>query len=130
MTIQKHGSQPRRQVHKYIWALNEMGTVTLDINGNGQFTLAPGGARERWLVTLINTTCTQPLSVKVPKLVVYRSSAVPSNQIGGTFTANLDTNSTDSFLLNMNEGMVFVYSGGDFGAVATIRIEGTRYVWE
>lgn len=121
---------PVRPVRKFTWALNETGSVQLDALGNGTIRLSPGGARERWLVTLINTTCTQPLTVAIPQMIVYRSSPVASNQIGGTFTANLDTDSSDQFLLNMNEDMYFVYSGGDIGAIATIRIEGTRYVWE
>ena len=118
-----------KRPHKYVWALNETGSTVLDGAGNGSFQIVPGGARERWMVTLINTFV-QELTIDVPTLRVYRGSPMPAYQLGGTFTGNLDTNSTDTFLLNMNEGMWFVYTGGPPGALATIRIEGTRYVWE
>lgn len=119
----------RRRPKKFVWALNETGTVTLDAAGNGTFSLVPGGARERWLVTLINTFV-QQTSLNVPLLRVYRGSAMPINQLGGTYTGNLDSNSTDQWLLNMNEGLVFQYTGGSLGDIATARIEGTRYVWD
>lgn len=130
MVTKRGGAIPTRNPHKYTWALREMGTCTLDANGNGSVFLQPGGARERWMVTLTNVTCSQPLTVKMPQMIMYRSSAVPANKIGGTFTATLDTDSVDEILLNMNEGIYFIFSGGDLGAVGTIRIEGTRYVWE
>ena len=119
----------RKRPIKYTWDLNETGSVTLDANGNGTFQLVPGGARERWLVTLINTVV-QQTTIAVPTLRVYRGSAQPINLLGGTFTGNLDSNSTDQWLLNMNEGLVFQYTGGSLGDVATARIEGTRYVWD
>ena len=132
MAISKRGypdTSRRRRPIKFTWALNETGTVTLDANGNGTFSLIPGGARERWLVTLINTFV-QQTTLAVPVLRVYRGSAMPINQLGGTYTGNLDSNSTDQWMLNMNEGLVFQYTGGAVGDVATARIEGARYVWD
>jgi hypothetical protein len=119
-----------KRVHKFTWSLQEQATCTLDSLGNGQIRMSPGGARERWLVTLVNVTCTQLTTINVPTMKMYRSSPVPQYQIGGTFTATLDTDSTDQFLFNMNEDLYFVFTGGDPGAIGSIRIEGTRYVWE
>ena len=116
----------------YVWALYERSQVTLDSNGSGTIRMAPGGARERWKISVVSVTCTQTVvnSSNVPTMLMYRGSPVPANQIGGTYTATLDTDSTDQFVFNMNEDVYFVFSGGDAGAIATIRIEGTRYVWE
>lgn len=116
--------------NRYVWALYETGTTALDANGNGTIRLAPGGARERWQITLVTVTCTQPLSIKVPTMTMHRTAPVPQYRIGGTYSAILDTDSTDTFLFNMNEDVYFVFTGGDLGAIATVRIEGTRYVWE
>lgn len=117
-------------VRRYMWALYERQSVQLDSNGAGTIRFAPGGARERWLITLVNVTCTQLTTLKTPTMIMYRSAPVPSQQIGGTYSATLDTDSSDQFLMNMNEDVYCVFSGGDAGAVGTVRIEGTRYVWE
>lgn len=122
-------ARPRRLTH-YQWKLDERRSITLDSSGGGTVTLAPGGAREKWVVNFItvNTTNVPALSVNVPQVVVYRAAAVPGNQLGGTFNALLDT-TTDTFQLNMNEPMVFVFSQGDPGSIGNIHIEGTRHVW-
>lgn len=133
MAISKRGmysyDRRRRRPIKFTWALNEQQSVTLNAAGTGTISLIPGGARERWLVTLINTSAVLT-TLTVPILRVYRGNAMPANQLGGTYTGNLDTNSTDQWLLNMNEGLVFQYTNGAVGDVATIRIEGTKYVWD
>jgi hypothetical protein len=63
-------------------------------------------------------------------MIMYRSCAVPGNQLGGTFAATMDSDSADTYILNMNEPIVFVFTGGDPGSVGNIHIEGIRYVWE
>lgn len=120
----------RRQVNRYVWTLQETRSVTLDASGNGTIFLSPGTARERWLITLINVSCTQTTASIVPQMLMFRSSPVAVNRLGGTYNAVGDTNSSDQILLNMNEPIYFVFSGGELGDVATIRIEGSRYVWE
>jgi len=104
----------------------------LDATGAGQAQLNPQGARERWTVNFIgvNMTNTIPASLLVPTMIVYRAAAVPGNQLGGTFSALLDNDSTDMYVLNMSEGMVFVFSGGDPASIGNVHIEGIRYVWE
>lgn len=120
----------RSRIRHYEWKLDERLAITLDSNGYGIGQLAPGGARERWSVTFINvvTTNIPALSVKVPQLVIYRGSAVPGNQLGGTFNAVLDS-TTDLYELNMNEPLVFEFTLGDVGSIGNIHIEGVRHVW-
>lgn len=117
-----------RPAVKYTWKLDERGICSFDANGSGTVTLSPGGARERWEIHFTSVSATQLTPTKVPTMVVYRSSPVPGNQLGGTTSAISDAN-TDPIMLNMNEPIVFVFSGGDPGAVGTIHIEGLRYVW-
>lgn len=119
-----------RKLKHYQWKLDETARVTLDINGSGIVQLSPGGARERWVINFItvNTNGIPNNSINVPQLLMYRSAAVPGNQLGGTTNALLDT-TTDVFELNMNEPIVFVISGGELNAVTTVHIEGIRHVW-
>lgn len=120
----------RKRVQQHVWALYETGRVFLDGSGNGTVRLSPGIGRERWLITFINITCTQVNATVVPTMTMYRSSPVPQNRIGGSYNGLGDTNSTDQILLNMGEDVYFVWTGGDPGAEAVVRIEGSRYVWE
>lgn len=133
MTVWGNRSQAKQQrVREYQWKLDSTANVILDANGGATAQLAPGGAREKWTVNFVavNTTSPLPNSTNVPQLIMYRSAAVPGNQLGGTFAANMDTDSTDVYNLNMNEAIVFVWSGGDPGAAGTVHIEGIRHVWE
>lgn len=116
----------------YQWKLDQLATVILNAAGAASTQLSPGGAREKWTINFVavNTTTTILNSTNVPTMIMYRSAAVPGNQLGGTFSANMDTDSSDVYALNMNEPIVFVWSGGDPGAIGTVHIEGTRYVWE
>lgn len=120
------------KVHEYQWKLDQTATVTLSATGAASTQLSPPGAREKWTVNFVavNTTTTILNSTNVPTMIMYRSAAVPGNQLGGTFSANMDTDSSDVYVLNMNEPIVFVWSGGDPGAVGQVHIEGIRYVWE
>ncbi len=122
-------SYKARRMSQFKWALREQQSATLDDDGNATFSIIPGGAREKWIVTLISTACTLT-DIANPTLTVYRGAVLPENQISGTYTGSLDTNSTDRFELAMNEGLWFVYMGGNPGSIATARIEGVRYVWD
>jgi len=114
---------------RYVWALYERNSVQLDSNGAGTIRFSPGGARERWLINLVAVNCTQLTTLKTPTMLTYRGAPVAPYQIGGTYSAVLDSN-TDPTLMNMNEDFYCVFSGGDAGAIGTVRLEGSRYVWE
>lgn len=132
MSLWNQTSQPKiPKVHQYQWKLDESAVVQLDANGSGQTQLAPGGAREKWTINFVAVNCSQlPDSSFVPTLIMYRASAVNGNQLGGTFAATMDADSSSVYNLNMNEPVVFVFTGGDPFAIANIHIEGIRYVWE
>lgn len=118
-----------RAARKYTWKLDERGSIVFDGNGRGVITLAPGGARERWKIEFVAVNATQLGTLAIPTMIMYRSAAVLGNQLSGTYVATLDS-STDTYLLNMNEPVVFEFTGGDPGAVGSVHIEGLRYVWE
>ena len=114
----------------YQWKLDERQSVTLDATGAGTMSIVPGGAREKWVVNFMTVSAANvPIaSTNVPQMIVYRQAAVPGNQLAGTFSALLDT-TTDTFVLNMNEGLVFAVTAGDLNTVITVHIEGIRHVW-
>lgn len=117
-----------RRVNKYTWKLDETRSVTYDGNGTGSITITPGGARERWEIHFVSVSSTTAVnSNKVPEMREHRGS-VNGPQIGGTYSATADSN-TDPILLQMNEGIAFVFRNGDPGAVGTVHIEGLRLVW-
>lgn len=120
----------RQRIRHYEWKLDERLSLTLNANGEASGQLAPGGARERWVVTSITvrTTNIPALSTEVPQLLIYRSSAVPGNELGGTFNALIDQ-SVDYYEMNMNEALVFEVSEGDEDSIVNIHIEGVRHVW-
>lgn len=124
------GTAPK--VKQYQWKLDERATVTLDSSGAGSVQLSPQGARERWTINFVAVTMTNtiPSSINVAQMVIYRSAAVPGNQLAGTYDASLDADSQSVYNLNMSEPVVFVFSGGDPASVGHIHIEGIRYVWE
>lgn len=120
----------RRNVEPNVWALYLAKSIVLDSSGNGTLTFFPEYARERWLVNFINVTCTSAAaSTLVPTMTMYRSAPVAAYRIGGSYNGLGDTNSTDQILLNMNESIYMVWTGGDPGQTATARLEGSRYVW-
>lgn len=120
------------KVRQYQWKLDERLFVTIDANGNGSGQLSPQGARERWTINFVAVTVTgtPPTSQLVPQMVLYRSAAVPGNQLAGTYNASLDADTQGVYNLNMSEPILFVFSGGFPGSVGNVHIEGIRYVWE
>jgi len=132
MTLWNTGGRKIPRVRMYQWKLDERAQVTLDANGSGQVQLSPQGAREKWTITFVASTMTNtiPASQNVAQMVLYRSAPVPGNQLAGTYDASLDADSQSTYVLNMSEPVVFVFSGGDPGSIGHIHIEGTRFVWE
>lgn len=120
-----------RQATQYTWALYENRQATFDASGNATIIMFPGTGRERWVISLINISATSIVnSTLVPIMTMYRSAPVAAYRLGGSYNGLGDTNSSDTILLNMNEPIYFVWTGGDPGETCTVRVEGTRYVWE
>lgn len=133
MTLWNTGGRSRAtRVKMYQWKLDERAQVTLDASGNGTVQLSPQGARERWTINFVASTMTNtvPNSTNVASMVLYRSAAMPGNQLAGTYDASQDADSQSTYVLNMSEPVVFKFTGGDPGSIGNVHIEGTRYVWE
>jgi len=97
--------------------------VTLDSNGSGTVTAGPGAARERWSISNISVNSDSAL---VPQVLIYRNSAIKSNFVTGSFSGQLDVDSSSNIQLRPGEKVVAVWSGGTPGATATVRFEGEK----
>lgn len=113
--------------------LDEFASVTLDGSGNGTpAPLGPAYPREVWIPTTITVGTSQnPLSVvNDASCVVYQGWGV--NQavaLGSTLTGSTgDSMGLSGIELHAGKSIIAVWTTGDAGAVATIRVQGTRRV--
>ena len=116
---------PLPNVSRGQYRLDVTGSAILDSNGNGTSTVSVGGAREIWTITFISVNAG---STKSPTVQFYRNAPVPGNFISGTFSGNLDVDSSPNVVLRQGELIYAVWSNGDPGAVVYFRIEGTKTV--
>lgn len=96
-------------------------TVKLDANGRGVIQVGPGFNDEIWHVTSAGVACT---GTNQSTAVGYLNT-IGGTQIGGSFTGNFDNGPAQVDLL-ANQSVVFVWTGGDPGATATLSLYGTR----
>lgn len=103
------------------YPLNALGEVTLDANGNGQVELKPTYYTESWLVTSASIVVSTNVLLPVFKLF--------SN---GTFVDGTDDGSLNYSglyeILQTNMPMKGVWTGGDAGAIAQLRLGGVRFI--
>lgn len=104
--------------------LNDGSSVALDASGNGTAQIGPGSTGEKWQLQKIavignSSTTSQPVAN------VYINSVSQQNFFDGTQTGNQDS-SDINWILNQNEKIIAVFSGGTSGATHTLSIFGTR----
>lgn len=106
-------------------------TVTLDGNGNGTAKLGPSRPREHWLPNAASVSAA-PVPPATKTNINAQCSVYAGAQVApSTFVSNTVTGSTgDTCTMNgvdLQPGMFIfaVWSGGDPGAVATVRMLGT-----
>ena len=97
-------------------------SATFDENGRAVAQLGPSTFGIRWTIKRMSTSTT---SGAESQLVVYRNAEQASARIDGTYTANQNTSETEIALQTL-EKLVFVWTQGDPGSVATIVLEGTQ----
>lgn len=97
-------------------------TGTFDANGRATVSIGPTVYGARWNVTrlVVSTTSTAETQLRV-----YRGSEQASRLVDSTYTANQNTSETDVTLGTL-ETLLFVWTGGDPGAIATAVIEGDQ----
>lgn len=105
--------------------LNKGGQVTLNASGTGTVKLGPTQYGQRWKVT--NVAVATSTAVNVPECRIYLGPPAATSMLGGSFSGNQDTASTQVELLP-GQYLTAVWTGGDSGAVATLSLYGTRVI--
>ncbi len=100
-------------------------TVVLDGSGNGSITFQPTSYGESWKVdqVAISTTATN-LLLPPPLFQAYVNGLF----VGGSYSGNLTNDTAFNQLLQTQEVLKFVWTGGQPGVTATATISGTKEI--
>lgn len=101
-------------------------SVSAVFGANGQVTISAGPTRpgQNWTVRRLSTSVTPKNGGEQVK--VYMDNESDSNFLDGSRRASQDTSETAIEVGNLNR-LVFVYSGGTPGAIATMHLVGDIY---
>lgn len=99
----------------------------VQINGNNNGSVGPSQQHERWLVTHISTSSNSS-AAKTPTVIHYRNYVHPSMMLEGTYSGNLDNDTTANFAIGPGEKIVTSVTGGDTTATTWVRFEGKRWI--
>lgn len=99
-------------------------SLTLDGSGAGTVRLGPVPGFQQWEASLYTVQVVTPGLVQAT-VKVYRNVVADGSLIDGTYAGNFDT-STQSppIILSLGESLFFVFSGGNPGSAAKVRVEG------
>ncbi len=100
--------------------LTESASITLDVDGGGTVVLQPNVYGETWYVKRLATSASSNC-----KLRVYRDIVSDTAKVDSTYSGMNDISDCDIVLGNANK-LVFVWTEGDAGGYATIRIDGEK----
>jgi len=115
-------------------ALNETESVVLDGSGNGTIKLRPDGSNEYWYPQTVSVKAPNPaggLPANEARCDMYAGSKVADdNFVDGTVSGSSGDN-TDRFAgyvigRHADPFIIAVWTGGDPGATATLRVQGTK----
>lgn len=95
--------------------------VRLDAAGAGEVSVAPNGSIAGWRVTLISVSTST--RVNEPTFKLYREAATQANFLEGSFSGSQDASDT-THTVTPGSQLVGQWTGGDVGAVATLRVTG------
>jgi len=93
--------------------------TVLDATGTGTATIIADGGDWRITVTTVSTST----HVLEPVASTYLNVVGDSGLLEGTFSGSADTSDT-TYTLGQGESINCVWTGGDAGALATLRIQG------
>jgi hypothetical protein len=107
------------------WPLDTAVSVTLDGSGNGQARIGPLKAREHWQLYMASVNANT--NVKEAQCVLHWGPVISQH----TFISQTATGSTGDTCalgnrdMQSGDALIAIWSNGDVGAVATIRVLGT-----
>jgi hypothetical protein len=106
--------------------LNESSPITLDASGNGTAKIGPTSHGEAWNPVTTSVKCST--SVQEAACKIYAGdSPIDRNFVDATLSGSTgDRTGSISGPIRMPNSIFAVWSGGDVGATATIRVVGTK----
>lgn len=110
--------------------LRVTGSVTLAglaAAATGTVTLGPGvngGPAYIWNVTGLVAQTSRPGLAPIPRFQVYKNQALAAYSLGLTYDGSFTSAGADE-VIQRGESLVFVWSGGNPGDVATVTLSGT-----
>lgn len=104
-------------------------TVLLNGSGNGTARIGPLGARESWNAQAASVSVSTRVKEAQCKIFVG-TDATTANYVDGTLSGSTgdSTDRVDSYPIPFGQFIFAVWSGGDAGAVATLKVTGTKNV--
>lgn len=111
--------------------LSESGEVTLDASGNGTVQIGPDGSGETWLPTIASVKCSSNTAEAACK--IYAGHHVSDqNYIDGTLSGSTGDSTGNiagiQVAVTRQRYVWAVWTGGDPGAQATLRLSGTKEI--
>jgi len=105
--------------------LAESATGVLNAAGRVSLSMGPAVYGSYWSVERISVSCT---SATDTDCTMYRQIESPTTLIDATSNGNSDTNDSSGNPIDVKQGqsLVFVWTGGVAGAVATVVLDGTK----
>lgn len=97
-------------------------SVVLDATGAGTVSLGPAGVD--WVVR--QTTVSTSTAVKKPQAITYLGGVSQAHQLDASFSGDGDASDT-VFLLQPGTQLYAVWTGGDVGAKAFLRLSGIAW---
>lgn len=107
--------------------LRVTGSVTLNASGTGTVTLGPGisgNPSYNWLVTGLVAQTNRPGLAPIPRFQVFKNQALAAYSLGLTYDGSFTSAGADEPIAR-GESLVFVWSGGLAGDIATVTLSGT-----
>lgn len=102
-------------------------SASVQIFGNGQGSVGPSQYQEKWLITHIGTSSNSS-QINTPTVTHYRNYVHPSQVLEGTYSGNLDNDTTANYVINSGDKIVTTVVGADPGATTWVRFEGKRLI--
>lgn len=102
-------------------------TTTLDASGGGTVSLGPESApgTSAWHVTGVIVQTNRPNVAPIPRVQLYRDTAIPENSIGLCPNGSFSPGVADEIIPNGSK-IVCVWTGGQVGDQATLTLNGER----
>ena len=104
-------------------------TVTLNGSGNGTAKIGPLGAREKWNAQSAAVSASTNVKEAQCKIFVG-TDATTANYVDGTLSGSTgdSTDTVDAYPIPFGQFIFAIWTGGDAGAVGTLKVTGTKEI--